>query len=90
MVLHRIVKLNYNTIQVMAVMEHAYYASFGYQVKLLHSSSKLTGKFYKLTVSLYISVEAVKHDVEHLNQTSWWSHEVFQNPLGPLPFPLGT
>ena len=31
-VLPRIVKLNYNTIQVMAVMEHAYYASFGYQV----------------------------------------------------------
>ena len=32
LVLPRIVKLNYNTIQVMAVMEHAYYASFGYQV----------------------------------------------------------
>ena len=25
-------KLGYNTIQLMAVMEHAYYASFGYQV----------------------------------------------------------
>ena len=32
-VLPRILKLGYNTIQVMAVMEHAYYASFGYQVR---------------------------------------------------------
>ena len=31
-VLPRIVKLGYNTIQLMAVMEHAYYGSFGYQV----------------------------------------------------------
>ena len=31
-VLPRISKLKYNAIQVMAVMEHAYYASFGYQV----------------------------------------------------------
>ena len=28
----RIQKLGYNAIQIMAVMEHAYYASFGYQV----------------------------------------------------------
>ena len=31
-VIPRIAKLGYNTIQLMAVMEHAYYASFGYQV----------------------------------------------------------
>lgn len=31
-VLPRIHKLGYNTIQLMAIMEHAYYASFGYQV----------------------------------------------------------
>lgn len=31
-VLPRIKKLGYNTIQLMAIMEHAYYASFGYQV----------------------------------------------------------
>jgi 1,4-alpha-glucan branching enzyme len=30
-VIPRIVKQGYNTIQLMAVMEHAYYASFGYQ-----------------------------------------------------------
>lgn len=31
-VLPRIVKQGYNAIQLMAIMEHAYYASFGYQV----------------------------------------------------------
>ena len=31
-VLPRIVSLGYNTIQLMAIMEHAYYGSFGYQV----------------------------------------------------------
>ena len=31
-VLPRIVQLGYNTVQLMAVMEHAYYGSFGYQV----------------------------------------------------------
>lgn len=31
-ILPRIVRQGYNAIQVMAVMEHAYYASFGYQV----------------------------------------------------------
>ncbi|KAF8948742.1 alpha-1,4-glucan branching enzyme, partial [Entomortierella lignicola] len=31
-VLPRIKKLGYNVIQLMAIMEHAYYASFGYQV----------------------------------------------------------
>ena len=30
-VLPRIQKVGYNAIQIMAVMEHAYYASFGYQ-----------------------------------------------------------
>ena len=33
-VLPRIAKLGYNTIQLMAIMEHAYYGSFGYQVAL--------------------------------------------------------
>jgi len=42
-VLPRIVKLNYNTIQVMAVMEHAYYASFGYQVTSFFAASSRYG-----------------------------------------------
>lgn len=31
-IIPRIVKQGYNAIQLMAIMEHAYYASFGYQV----------------------------------------------------------
>lgn len=34
-IIPRIVKQGYNAIQLMAVMEHAYYASFGYQVNII-------------------------------------------------------
>lgn len=33
-IIPRIVKQGYNSIQLMGIMEHAYYASFGYQVKI--------------------------------------------------------
>lgn len=33
-IIPRIVKQGYNAIQLMAIMEHAYYASFGYQVHI--------------------------------------------------------
>ena len=43
-VLPRIVALGYNTIQLMAIMEHAYYGSFGYQVTSFFApSSRLVG-----------------------------------------------
>ncbi|KAK8752206.1 hypothetical protein OTU49_012502 [Cherax quadricarinatus] len=42
-VLPRIVKLGYNAIQVMAIMEHAYYASFGYQVTSFFAASSRYG-----------------------------------------------
>lgn len=42
-VIPRIVKQNYNTIQVMAIMEHAYYASFGYQVTSFFAASSRFG-----------------------------------------------
>jgi 1,4-alpha-glucan branching enzyme len=42
-VIPRIVKQNYNTIQVMAVMEHAYYASFGYQITSFFAASSRFG-----------------------------------------------
>lgn len=34
-IIPRIKNQGYNTIQLMAIMEHAYYASFGYQVRIL-------------------------------------------------------
>ncbi len=42
-VLPRIKKLGYNTIQIMAVMEHPYYASFGYQVCNFFAASSRFG-----------------------------------------------
>ena len=42
-ILPRIKKLGYNTIQIMAIMEHPYYASFGYQVTNLFAASSRFG-----------------------------------------------
>ncbi|XP_018398849.1 PREDICTED: 1,4-alpha-glucan-branching enzyme [Cyphomyrmex costatus] len=42
-VIPRIVKQGYNAIQVMAIMEHAYYASFGYQVTSFYAVSSRYG-----------------------------------------------
>jgi len=42
-VLPRIVHAGYNAIQVMAIMEHAYYASFGYQITSFFAASSRYG-----------------------------------------------
>lgn len=42
-VLPRIKNLGYNTIQLMAIMEHAYYASFGYQITSFFAASSRYG-----------------------------------------------
>ena len=42
-VLPRIHRLGYNSIQLMAIMEHAYYASFGYQVNSFFAASSRFG-----------------------------------------------
>ncbi|PIL37307.1 ATP-binding cassette transporter [Ganoderma sinense ZZ0214-1] len=42
-ILPRIRDLGYNTIQLMAIMEHAYYASFGYQVTSFFAASSRYG-----------------------------------------------
>lgn len=42
-ILPRIHKLGYNTIQLMAIMEHAYYASFGYQITSFFAASSRYG-----------------------------------------------
>jgi len=42
-VLPRIKKLGYNIIQLMAIMEHAYYASFGYQITSFFAASSRYG-----------------------------------------------
>src|SRR5271169_22129 len=47
-VLPRIKKLGYNVIQLMAIMEHPYYASFGYQVTSFFAASSRYGSFRSL------------------------------------------
>jgi len=42
-VIPRIAKSGYNAIQLMAIMEHAYYASFGYQVTSFYAASSRYG-----------------------------------------------
>lgn len=42
-VIPRIVRQGYNTIQIMAIMEHAYYASFGYQITSFFAASSRFG-----------------------------------------------
>ncbi|MBE6983397.1 MAG: 1,4-alpha-glucan-branching enzyme [Ruminococcaceae bacterium] len=42
-ILPRIKKLGYNTLQIMAIMEHPYYASFGYQVTNFFAASSRFG-----------------------------------------------
>ena len=42
-ILPRVKSLGYNTIQVMAVMEHPYYGSFGYQVSSFYAASSRFG-----------------------------------------------
>ncbi|CAF1618239.1 unnamed protein product, partial [Adineta ricciae] len=42
-VIPRIIKQGYNTIQLMAIMEHPYYASFGYQVTSFYAPSSRYG-----------------------------------------------
>src|SRR5947207_4233733 len=54
-VLPRIKKLGYNVIQLMAIMEHAYYASFGYQVTSFFAASSRYGTYtlYQFNLARY-------------------------------------
>ena len=47
-VLPRIKALGYNTIQIMAIMEHPYYGSFGYQVSSFYAPSSRFGSSFDL------------------------------------------
>ena len=67
-VLPRIKQLGYNTIQIMAVMEHPYYASFGYQVTNFFAASSRFGLPEELKMLVNAAHEAgiaVLLDVVH-------------------------
>ena len=86
-VLPRIKKAGYNTIQLMAIMEHPYYGSFGYQVANFYAASSwfgkpedlkyLVNKAHKMGIRVLLDVvhsHAVKNTAEGINMldgTDW-------------------
>ena len=67
-VLPRIIKLGYNTIQIMALQEHPYYGSFGYQVSNFFALSSRFGtpeEFKRLVDEAHKAGIAVIMDIVH-------------------------
>ncbi len=89
-VLPRIKKLGYNTVQIMAVMEHPYYASFGYQVCNFFAASsrfgrpedlkKLIDNAHKMGIAVLLDVvhsHANKNTREGINEFDGTSVQFF-------------
>ncbi len=89
-VLPRIKELGYNTIQVMAVMEHPYYGSFGYQVSNFFAPSSRYGTSrelkmlidtaHKMGIAVLLDIvhsHAVKNTNEGLNEFDGTSYQYF-------------
>ena len=89
-ILPRIKKLGYNTIQIMAVMEHPYYGSFGYQVSNFFAASskygtskelkRLINTAHKMGITVLLDVvhsHAVKNTNEGLNEFDGTVHQFF-------------
>ncbi|MGM9550062.1 MAG: alpha amylase C-terminal domain-containing protein [Faecousia sp.] len=86
-VLPRVQKAGYNTIQLMAIMEHPYYGSFGYQVSNFYAASSwfgkpedlkyLVNKAHAMGIRVLLDVvhsHAVKNTAEGINMfdgTTW-------------------
>ncbi|MBQ8797055.1 MAG: alpha amylase C-terminal domain-containing protein [Oscillospiraceae bacterium] len=88
--LPRIKALGYNTIQVMAIMEHPYYASFGYQVTNFFAASSrfgmpeelkaLINDAHKMGIAVLLDVvhsHACKNTREGINEFDGTSYQFF-------------
>lgn len=88
--LPRIADLGYNVIQLMAVMEHAYYASFGYQVNSFFAASsrfgtpedlkELVDEAHNLGIVVLLDVvhsHASKNVLDGLNEFDGTDHQYF-------------
>ncbi len=98
-ILPRIKKSGYNTIQIMAVMEHPYYASFGYQVTNFFAPSsrfgtpdelkKLIDTAHKMGIAVLLDVvhsHACRNTREGINQFDGTDHQFFhEGPRGDHP-----
>ena len=89
-ILPRIKDLGYNTIQIMAIMEHPYYGSFGYQVSSFFAASSKYGtpnelkslidKAHELGIAVLLDVvhsHAVKNTEEGINEFDGTVYQFF-------------
>ncbi len=89
-ILPRIKRLGYNTIQIMAVMEHPYYGSFGYQVSNFFAPSSRFGSAddlkylintaHKMGIAVLLDIvhsHAVKNTNEGLNEFDGTDYQYF-------------
>lgn len=90
--LPRIKKLGYNTIQIMAIMEHPYYGSFGYQVSSFYAISsrfgtpndlkRLIDTAHSMGIAVLLDVvhsHAVKNTVEGINEFDGTTEQFFHS-----------
>ena len=91
-VLPRVKKAGYNTIQLMAIMEHPYYGSFGYQVSSFYAASSwfgrpqdlkyLVNKAHEMGIRVLLDVvhsHAVKNYNEGINMFDGTEWQFFHN-----------
>ncbi|MBE6885467.1 MAG: 1,4-alpha-glucan-branching enzyme [Ruminococcaceae bacterium] len=91
-ILPRIKELGYNTIQIMAIMEHPYYGSFGYQVSNFFAASsrygssrelkELINTAHKMGIAVLLDVvhsHAVKNTNEGLNEFDGTVYQFFHD-----------
>lgn len=89
-ILPRIKELGYNTIQIMAIMEHPYYASFGYQVTNFFAASsrfgmpedlkRLVDTAHKMGIAVLLDVvhsHACKNTREGINEFDGTTYQFF-------------
>ena len=93
-ILPKIKKAGYNTIQLMAIMEHPYYASFGYQISNFYASSswfgkpddlkRLINKAHKLGIRVLLDIvhsHAVKNYAEGINMFDGTVYQFFHDGM---------
>lgn len=89
-ILPRVKSLGYNTIQIMAIMEHPYYASFGYHVSNYFAASSwfgtpeelksLVNKAHELGITVLMDIvqsHAVKNLAEGINEFDGTPYQFF-------------
>ena len=98
-ILPRIKEAGYNTIQIMAIMEHPYYGSFGYQVSNFFAASSRFGlpndlkslidTAHEMGIAVLLDVvhsHAVKNTAEGLNEFDGTTYQFFHDgPKGDHP-----